>query len=124
MAFLPSFSFSHMACVGALLTYGANLCHLLLHWDTRPGVYVEMGEGIELDRRYGVSYGEIIGPRDEFTARAANGMTTLSSTLFAPMHGQTDGTWALTATFAGGGSDGWCGGSGFCNTPLVCCEQN
>jgi hypothetical protein len=34
------------------------------------------------------------------------------------MHGQTDTTSALTATFSGGGYDGWCGGSGLCNAPL------
>jgi len=54
--------------------YGVEIVSILLHWDL-PHAYVEIGEGVALDhggwqeggfRRYG----EIQGPREQFTARA------------------------------------------------------
>ena len=78
--------------------------------------------GAILDAEFqGVSYAGMLTNGNTvltLTGTSPNGMTTLTANLFAPMHGQTDSTEALTATFSGGGSDGWCGGSGFCNAPL------
>ncbi len=50
---------------------GADLVWLLAHWDLKPA-YVEIGEGYSLNRGTagpGVGYGEIGGPREQFTAR-------------------------------------------------------
>jgi uncharacterized protein YceK len=55
--------------------YGANMANLVLHWDAgrsdRSHLAVELAEGIDLDKRYPnvPSCGEIMGPREEFTAR-------------------------------------------------------
>jgi hypothetical protein len=51
--------------------YGANMANLVLHWDAPHHLTVEVVEGIDLDRAWGqtASAGEIIGPREEFSAR-------------------------------------------------------
>lgn len=53
--------------------YGANLVSLTAEWDVGTHVYVTLAEGISLDRRYrddnGPMCGEILGPREQFTAR-------------------------------------------------------
>lgn len=51
--------------------YGANMASIILHWDAPKNTYVEVGEGLDLDRHYRDinSYGAIIGPREEFTFR-------------------------------------------------------
>jgi hypothetical protein len=55
--------------------YGANTVNLIAHWDLPARAYLEVGEGYDLSRHYpqtrtaGASDGEIIGPREEFTAR-------------------------------------------------------
>ena len=53
--------------------YGANTAEIVAHWDL-PHAYIEVGEGIPLDKHWravGVEgYGEIEGPRDQFIARA------------------------------------------------------
>jgi hypothetical protein len=51
--------------------YGANMANLVLHWDLPKRFTVELAEGIDLDRHYRDtnSCGEIMGPREEFTAR-------------------------------------------------------
>ena len=54
--------------------YGANMADVVAHWDVR-GAYVEIGEGIALNRASGcgpcgdAGYGEIVGPREQFIAR-------------------------------------------------------
>jgi hypothetical protein len=55
--------------------YGADVADIVAHWDIRKA-YVEIGEGIALDRASGCArcgdagYGEIVGPREQFIARA------------------------------------------------------
>ena len=56
--------------------YGSDIVELLAHWDF-PHAYLEVGEGYEIDRLSGhvvdtgtPVYGEIIGPREQFIARA------------------------------------------------------
>lgn len=50
--------------------YGANIVSVIAHWDTPKGTYLELGEGISLDRDYdGQECGEIAGPREQFTLR-------------------------------------------------------
>ena len=49
--------------------YGANVANLVLHWDAPHHIQVEVAEGIDMDRAWGQSEGEILGPREEFTAR-------------------------------------------------------
>jgi hypothetical protein len=52
-------------------TYGANLASLVAHWDVSKRVYIELGEGFSLDKKYadGTACGEITGPREQFTGR-------------------------------------------------------
>ncbi len=51
--------------------YGANIANLVAHWDTPAHTYLELAEGVDLDRHYRDinSYGDIIGSREEFTLR-------------------------------------------------------
>lgn len=51
--------------------YGANIANITAEWDVGRHVYVTLAEGIDLDRHYRDinSYGNIVGPREEFTAR-------------------------------------------------------
>jgi hypothetical protein len=51
--------------------YGANMANLVLHWDLPKHFTAELAEGVDLDRHYRDtnSCGEIMGPREEFTAR-------------------------------------------------------
>jgi hypothetical protein len=50
--------------------YGADMVNVIAHWDIAHA-YIEVGEGINLDRHYcdTNSIGEIQGPREQFTAR-------------------------------------------------------
>jgi hypothetical protein len=54
--------------------YGADIVNLMAHWDL-PHAYFEIGEGYDFSRHWpqtatsGASNGEIIGPREEFSAR-------------------------------------------------------
>jgi hypothetical protein len=50
---------------------GADIAFLLAHWDLKRA-YLEIGEGYSLNHgspEPGVGYGEIGGPREQFTAR-------------------------------------------------------
>lgn len=50
--------------------YGANIASIIAHWDTPKDTYLELGEGMSLDREwYGRECGEIAGPREQFTLR-------------------------------------------------------
>lgn len=66
--------FEHMSHLtqhmGDSTDYGANMANLVAHWDIKHA-YVEIAEGVDLDRHWPEvnSNGEIIGPREEFTAR-------------------------------------------------------
>jgi len=48
--------------------YGANIAQVTAQWDM-GAAYVSLSEGIGLNRKYPYSYGEIEGPREQFTAR-------------------------------------------------------
>ena len=48
--------------------YGANIAQVTAQWDYGRA-YVSLSEGIDLNRHYPYSYGEIEGPREQFTAR-------------------------------------------------------
>jgi len=68
--------FEHMSHLSQHLSaahtnYGANIVNVVAHWDTPAHTYIELAEGIDLDRHYRDinSYGDIIGSREEFTAR-------------------------------------------------------
>ena len=52
--------------------YGANLINAIAHWDVGRCGYVELGEGYNFSHSWPDinAHGEIIGPREEFTARA------------------------------------------------------
>jgi hypothetical protein len=52
--------------------YGADLINAIAHWDVGRNGYVELGEGYNFSKAWPDidSHGEIIGPREEFTARA------------------------------------------------------
>jgi hypothetical protein len=50
----------------------ASIAWLLAHWDVTHHGYVEVGEGFILNHSSpgaGIGYGEIGGPREQFTAR-------------------------------------------------------
>lgn len=55
--------------------YGSNMAELVAHWDVKKIAYLEIGEGISLDKKVGLTvqgdpiYGEIEGPREQFVAR-------------------------------------------------------
>ena len=50
--------------------YGSDLVNVVAHWDTPAHTYFEIAEGISIDRRdrWTQSYGELVGPREEFSA--------------------------------------------------------
>jgi hypothetical protein len=47
------------------------MANLVLHWDLPKHFALELAEGVDLDRHYTStnSCGEIMGPREEFSAR-------------------------------------------------------
>lgn len=51
--------------------YGANIANVTAEWDFGKHAYLTLSEGIDLDRHYRDinSYGDIIGPREQFTAK-------------------------------------------------------
>jgi len=49
-------------------TLGVTMANIMLHWDL-PHSYIEIGDGIALNRHEWLGYGEIEGPREEFSAR-------------------------------------------------------
>jgi hypothetical protein len=51
--------------------YGANLANLVLGYNLPHNLNVELAEGVSLDRHYPQSgqWGEIEGPREQFSAR-------------------------------------------------------
>lgn len=60
----------HRPLTDAPNDYNVNMANLIAHWDVHRA-YVEIGEGVAINRRYPSenSYGEIMGPREQFTAR-------------------------------------------------------
>ncbi len=70
--------FEHMSHVSEHPTFtddpqhfGSEIVSVVAHWDTPKHTYVEIAEGIALDRHYapGNEYGELIGPREQFSLR-------------------------------------------------------
>lgn len=51
--------------------YGSNVANVVAHWDTPAHTFVEIGEGMSLDRHWADtnSCGDVIGPREQFTLR-------------------------------------------------------
>jgi len=51
--------------------YGANIADVALGWNLAPHVTLTLAEGVSLDRHYPwmPGYGEIVGPREQFTGR-------------------------------------------------------
>lgn len=51
--------------------YGSNVANIVAHWDTPHATFLEIGEGISLDKHWADtnSYGDVIGPREQFTLR-------------------------------------------------------
>jgi hypothetical protein len=51
--------------------YGANELNVLAHWKIGSHAYAEVGEGYNFSHNWPAinSHGEIIGPREQFTAR-------------------------------------------------------
>lgn len=47
---------------------GVNIASVMLHWDL-PHSYLEIGDGVAISPRTGLGYGDIEGPREEFSAR-------------------------------------------------------
>lgn len=49
---------------------GSDIANVVAHWDLRPRLYFEIAEGVDIDQHHDGGYsGEIIGPREEFSAR-------------------------------------------------------
>lgn len=48
--------------------YGAEIASVVVGWDVH-NVSIQLAEGVALDKKYPYSYGEIEGPREEFSAR-------------------------------------------------------
>lgn len=53
--------------------YDANIASVAAHWNGPHNFYVEVAEGVDLDQHYvrdgRQEYGEVLGPREEFTMR-------------------------------------------------------
>ncbi len=53
--------------------YHANIAQLTAHWDLPRKFYLDISEGVDLNPAWpkdvGQGYGEIAGPKEEFTAR-------------------------------------------------------
>jgi hypothetical protein len=51
--------------------YGANMANLVVRWDLPKRFTLELAEGVSLDKHYPdiPAYGELIGPREQFSAR-------------------------------------------------------
>lgn len=51
--------------------YGIEIAQVTAHWDLTKHLYLDLSEGIALDKRspYGEAYGEIMGPREQFTGK-------------------------------------------------------
>lgn len=51
--------------------YGSDVINVVAHWDTPKHTYFELAEGVSIDKRdrWTQSYGELVGSREEFTAR-------------------------------------------------------
>lgn len=53
--------------------YGSEIMSIVARWDLPKGFYVELAEGLDLDKHWGESYhhgcGELEGPREEFQGR-------------------------------------------------------
>lgn len=58
----------HEPFTGHPTNLGVNIASLMLHWDL-PHSYIEIGDGIAISPRTGLGYGDIEGPREEFSAR-------------------------------------------------------
>lgn len=53
--------------------YGVEIVQVNLHWELPKHFHLDVAEGIALDKRDALSadreYGEIVGPREQFTAK-------------------------------------------------------
>jgi len=51
--------------------YGANIASVVVGYELPHNLNLELGEGVSLDRHYATynEWGEIVGPREQFTAR-------------------------------------------------------
>jgi hypothetical protein len=51
--------------------YGSSVAMVTAHWNGPAHTFMEVGEGLSLDRRYREvpSCGEVMGPREQFQAR-------------------------------------------------------
>ncbi|HEV7611367.1 MAG TPA: hypothetical protein VGO37_05785 [Steroidobacteraceae bacterium] len=61
----------HAPFSNAGTNYGSNVANVLAHWDTPGKTFIEIGEGVSLDRRWKDtnSCGDVIGPREQFSLR-------------------------------------------------------
>jgi hypothetical protein len=49
---------------------GINIAQITAHWDVSKRVYADVSDGVSITKSYGpYSYGEIMGPREQFTAK-------------------------------------------------------
>jgi hypothetical protein len=52
--------------------YAADIASIVLHWDLPKRFTLELAEGFVIEPRSSpVSFGEIVGPREQFTMRLA-----------------------------------------------------
>lgn len=53
--------------------YGSDIANLVVAWHTPSHINIELAEGVDVDRRFigGGGYGEIAGPREQFTGRVS-----------------------------------------------------
>lgn len=54
--------------------YGSEIAQINLHWDLPKRFTLDLAEGVSLDKRDAAQhsyreYGEIVGPREQFTAK-------------------------------------------------------
>jgi hypothetical protein len=61
----------HRPFTGSPTRYGADIASLVVGWELGQHLNIELAEGVSLDKHYPQtpSWGEIEGPREEFSAR-------------------------------------------------------
>lgn len=63
----------HRPCTDSPTNYGSNLASIALHWNLPARAYIELVEGLDLDKHWTnvgtEGNGEIVGPREQTSIR-------------------------------------------------------
>ena len=63
----------HAPLTSAPTNYGSEILNVTAEWNFGKHFYLDLSEGVDLDKRWTSTttpvYGEIVGPREQFTGR-------------------------------------------------------